>query len=112
MKKMLALGCLVAGALVISGCGSKSCKDLCASPCNGASTANCNAGCDQADKLNSASSCTSQYDSMLSCVSKLSDTERCSDTSGDTCKTEGVAYASCIVTFCASHTSDANCSFE
>lgn len=108
-KKMLALGCLVAGALIISGCGSKSCKELCESPCNGASTADCNAFCDQADKLNSASGCTSKYDSVLSCASKLSDTERCSK-SNETCNTEGVAYTSCIVSYCASHTSDTNCS--
>ncbi len=105
MKKLM-LGIVFAGALALAGCGTKSCKDFCSKPCSG-TTADCNAGCDKAAGLNTASGCGSKYDAMLSCASGLSDADRCSNTT--TCQSQATSYVACVTDYCTAHPSDPEC---
>jgi len=106
--KQLLYGVMAVAALSLSACGSKSCKDFCSKPCNGVTTADCNANCDKADGVNTASGCTSKYNAVLSCASGLSDSDRCS-TTNTTCDTPANDYLSCVTSYCTAHSTDPAC---
>jgi len=106
--KQILIGMLMVGALALSGCGAKSCKDLCNKPCNGVTTTDCNAGCVKVEAINKASACGSKYDTMMSCLSGLNDSDRCSSTR-TLCNTESISWAGCVTDYCNAHPSDPEC---
>ena len=105
MKRVI-YGILVAGALALSACGSKTCQDFCDKPCNG-TTADCQAGCVKLDALNKSANCAAKSDEFYSCEAGLSDADRCSATS--VCQADATAWLACLSDYCTAHPSDPEC---
>ena len=109
MKKMLVVLSVLGFALAMTGCGGPSCKDLCekGNACAGATQTDCTTSCDKADTLNSASSCTSKYDDLLSCMDDNS--SKICDENNTSCTAEALAYVSCVIDLCTNNPTNSAC---
>ena len=105
---------MVLGLATFAACGGDSFADKCAEGCSeadcdgnkpsDAAVTSCKESCDEAVALNEASGCNDEADELAGC-----DGDACSDTANAECEDAGSKYIACILAFCTSNPTNANC---
>lgn len=98
---------MAASGMMLTGCGGASCEGVCedAKACpNGNKDLDCAKSCSDAESLNAAAGCSSQYDDLVSCQGDSDDV--CAT---GNCNAEAAAYVACTLDFCSKNPMAAEC---
>ena len=91
---------------LLSGCGGKSCVDLCTQGQAGSCTnvrGNCTSFCGALNDVKGPAMCGTSYDEYQTCLSHGS------NVCDNSCDSQETALTNCVTAYCSAHTSDPNC---